>query len=113
MQSVAAHYISLLLIPSRSSSFLWLISSTIYNHGMEEQELVLVLRRISTEYTSKSVLIKSLSENIDLTLEALLKRGFIEGISLSGDDLDHFRLTEKGRRFVEVVPSRKLSLASR
>jgi hypothetical protein len=80
---------------------------------MAEQELVLVLRRISTEYISKSVLIKSMSDNIDATLEALLKRGFIEGISLSGDGLDHFRLTEKGRRFVEVAPSKKLSLTSR
>ena len=65
---------------------------------MTEDEAMLVLGVMSVDYKSKTVLVRELRNNIDDVLGRLLGEGLIEGISLSGDEVDHFRLTEKGRR---------------
>jgi hypothetical protein len=53
---------------------------------------------MSVDYKSKTVLMRELLKNIDDALSGLLAEGLIEGISLSGGEIDHFKLTEKGRR---------------
>jgi hypothetical protein len=65
---------------------------------MTEDEAILVLGVLSEDYQSKTVLVRESRKNIDDALSRLLGEGFIEGISLSGGEVDHFRLTEKGIR---------------
>jgi CheY-like chemotaxis protein len=60
-----------------------------------------VMSAMTTDYLSKSVLSRNLGKSVDDILAALVKKGFVEGISLSGVEQDHFKLTESGRRFVE------------
>jgi hypothetical protein len=65
---------------------------------MTEDEAMLVLAVMPADYQSKTVLMRELRKNVDDALGRLLSEGLIEGISLSGGEVDHFRLTEKGRR---------------
>jgi hypothetical protein len=74
---------------------------------MTEDETALILGVMSGDYKSKTILMRELRKNIDEALSGLLAEGFIEGISLSGGEVDHFKLTEKGRR------RRRMALAAR
>jgi hypothetical protein len=60
-----------------------------------EEKSVIVLNSVTTEYTSKTELLSEIHKNIDANLKALIDKGLIEGISLSGVEPDHFRLTER------------------
>jgi hypothetical protein len=68
---------------------------------MARDEEILVLSQIEEDYASKTVLNKKLERHVDAILDGLLEQRLIEGISLSGSEPDHFRLTEKGRRYIE------------
>jgi hypothetical protein len=73
------------------------------------EEAMLVLAAMPTEYTSKTLLMRQLRKNVDAALKLLMREGFVEGISLSGGDIDHFRLTEKGKGRKSVALTVELS----
>jgi len=62
-----------------------------------------VLDAMSSDFLSMSVLKRRMGvgAGLDAALSALVQKGLIKGISLSGGDDDHFALTEKGLAVVE------------
>jgi two-component system, OmpR family, response regulator ChvI len=66
-----------------------------------------VLSSMTTDYVSSSVLSRRLGEAVHTTLQRLLKEGLVEGISLSGGEEDHFKLTAKGLAFAKAESKRK------
>ena len=66
-----------------------------------------VLSSMTTDYVSSSVLGRKLGKAVHTTLQRLLKKGFVEGISLSGGEEDHFKLTAKGLTFAKAESKRK------
>jgi DNA-binding PadR family transcriptional regulator len=64
-----------------------------------------IMRSLDGEYVARSVLSRRVSKElegeVDDSLQGLVAAGLVEGLSLSGQGSDHFRLTKEGQRFLK------------
>lgn len=62
----------------------------------------MIMTYLDMDYVSRSIMSRKLGTKIpDAALKDLMDGGLIEGIAVSGQEPDHFRLTEAGKRFIK------------